>query len=109
MLVNPILLIFGLFLLGVVICFYIVRRPTRPYLSGVCLILLALFLGCTAVVNASLPPVSQFDWANEVMRKLTPFVVFRKQPTQENARLPFANSPSTSFGNSDAGSIGYDI
>ena len=46
MLVNPILLIFGLFLLGVVICFYIVRRPTRPYLSGVCLILLALFLGC---------------------------------------------------------------
>ena len=59
MLVNPILLIFGLFLLGVVICFYIVRRPTRPYLSGVCLILLALFLGCTAVVNASLPPVSQ--------------------------------------------------
>lgn len=44
MLVNPILLIFGLFLLGVVICFYIVRRPTRPYLSGVCLILLALFL-----------------------------------------------------------------
>lgn len=47
MLVNPILLIFGLFLLGVVICFYIVRRPTRPYLSGVCLILLALFLGCT--------------------------------------------------------------
>ncbi|MFR9048781.1 MAG: hypothetical protein ACLVJZ_09250 [[Clostridium] leptum] len=68
MLVNPILLIFGLFLLGVVICFYIVRRPTRPYLSGVCLILLALFLGCTAVVNASLPPVSQFDWANEVMK-----------------------------------------
>lgn len=29
MLVNPILLIFGLFFLGIVVCFYIVRRPTR--------------------------------------------------------------------------------
>lgn len=97
MLVNPILLIFGLFLLGVVICFYIVRRPTRPYLSGVCLILLAVFLGCTAVVNASLPPVSQFDWANEVMRKLTPFVVFENSLPRRNARLPFGcTSPSTS-------------
>ena len=98
MLVNPILLIFGLFLLGVVICFYIVRRPTRPYLSGVCLILLALFLGCTAVVNASLPPVSQFDWANEVMRKLTPFVVFRKQPTQEECEASFRVYQSIDIG-----------
>lgn len=89
MLVNPILLVFALFLFGVVVCFYIVRRPAGPYLSGVCLLLLALFLACTAVVNASLPPVSQFDWANEFMRKLTPFVVFRQRPTQEECEASF--------------------
>ena len=95
MLVNPILLIFGLFLLGVVICFYIVRRPTRPYLSGVCLILLALFLGCTA----------------EVMRKLTPFVVFRKRPTQEECEASFRVYQSIDIGLVTATlvSIGYDI
>lgn len=111
MLVNPILLIFGLFLLGMVICFYIVRRPTRPYLSGVCLILLALFLGCTAVVNASLPPISQFDWANEAMRKLTPFVVFRRQPTQEECETSFRLYQSIDIGLVVATllSIGYDI
>ena len=84
-----ILLTFGLFFLGIVVCFYIVRRPTRPYLSGTCLFLLILFLACTAVVNASLPPVSQFDWGNAFLRKLTPFVVFRYQPTQEECERSF--------------------
>ena len=68
-------------------------------------------LGCTAVVNASLPPVSQFDWANEVMRKLTPFVVFRKQPTQEECEASFRVYQSIDIGLVTATlvSIGYDI
>ena len=82
MLVNPILLIFGLFLLGVVICFYIVRRPTRPYLSGVCLILLALFLECEAsfrvyqsidigLVTATLVSIGYDIW-NSLLRSSRP-------------------------------------
>ncbi len=111
MLVNPILLIFGLFFLGIVVCFYIVRRPTRPYLSGTCLFLLILFLACTAVVNASLPPVSQFDWGNAFLRKLTPFVVFRHQPTQEECEHSFRVYQAIDIGLVAATlvSIGYDI
>ncbi len=111
MLVNPILLIFGLFFLGIVVCFYIVRRPARPYLSGVCLFLLILFLACTAVVNASLPPVSQFDWGNAFLRKLTPFVVFRHQPTQEECERSFRVYQAIDIGLVAATliSIGYDI
>ena len=82
-----------------------------PYLSGVCLLLLILFLGCTAVVNASLPPISQFDWGNSFMRKLTPFVVFRNHPTQEECERSFRVYQAIDIGLVAATlvCIGYDI
>ena len=93
------------------VCRSLKQRSSSYAMQRGDLILLALFLGCTAVVNASLPPVSQFDWANEVMRKLTPFVVFRKQPTQEECEASFRVYQSIDIGLVTATlvSIGYDI
>ena len=87
--VNPILIVAGVFMLGTCVFFYIIRRPTKPYLSGVCLILLALFIGCTAVIDASLPPAPQWAWVSEQLRYLTPFVVFQAQPSVDDCEKAF--------------------
>lgn len=89
MLVNPVLIIVSLALIVFLLFYCIINKPKKPVMTLLFIVLLIIFISCTAILNDALTPNLKNVEADNQLQRLLPFITTVKRPTLEQYELSF--------------------
>lgn len=87
--INPVILIVAAALIVLCFLYCLILKPQKPVMTFLFILLLALFITCTGLLNQALTPGQEFMLSGLHMNKLVPFLVGRKKPSLEEYELAF--------------------
>lgn len=83
MLVNPIFLIVSAALILLCLLFCLINRPHKPIMTLSLMVLLIVYLLCTAILNNVLTPSTEYLISSERWNRVASYLMAVKHPTQE--------------------------